>query len=92
MIAAKQPCLCCALFLFCETPKHSLLKVVLQLLTVGAMLLKIQAFLSIQMLQHMMIIISIAKGIPRQLFMRLVALSGLSQVGTTTPIVRQQMS
>jgi hypothetical protein len=43
------------------TNENSLLKEFLQLVTVGFELLKIHEFLSVQMLQHMIIIISIAK-------------------------------
>jgi hypothetical protein len=44
------------------TRRNSLLKVPLQLATEGSELLKIHAFLFDQMLQHMMMIISMAKG------------------------------
>jgi hypothetical protein len=54
------------------------------------MLLKNQEFISFQILQHMIIIMSIAKGRPRLLLIRLVALSGLNQLGIDTPIGIQQ--
>jgi hypothetical protein len=47
-------------------------------------------FLSLHILQHIIIIISIAKGTSKELFIRLVALSDLGQVGTTIPISSQQ--
>jgi hypothetical protein len=58
--------------------------------TVTSELLKIQAFLSFQILQHIIITMSIAKGRPRFLLMCLVALSGLNQLGTITPIDLQE--
>jgi hypothetical protein len=42
------------------------------------------------MLQHIRIITSIANGLFRDILILLVALSGLSQVGTVTPMVLQQ--
>jgi hypothetical protein len=80
----------CLLFALKITKASSLLNVALHIWTDGSSPLKIHEFLSTQMLQHIMIMISIAKGIPRVHLIRRVALSGLNQVGTTTPISCQQ--
>jgi hypothetical protein len=52
--------------------------------------LKIQPLHSDQILQHIIIISSIAKGMFRDLLILFVALSGFSQVGIATPIAFQQ--
>jgi hypothetical protein len=49
-------------------------------------LLKSQAFLSFQMHHVINTMISIANDTPKDLFICLVVRSGLSHVGTTTPI------
>jgi hypothetical protein len=69
---------------------NSLLKVYLHFSMEGSSLLKTQGFLSFHMDQHMRIMMSIANGTPKALFMCLVTLSGLSHEGTTTPIICQQ--
>jgi hypothetical protein len=76
---------------------NSFLKLSLHLSIDGSLLLKSHAFLSFHMLQHMMMMMvmmmmmtTIAKGTPRALLMYQVALSGLSQVGTETPIYNHQ--
>jgi hypothetical protein len=56
----------------------------------GSSLLKIQEIISFQILQLIKMMISIANGTLRILLMCLVARSGLSHVGTNTPIVFQQ--
>jgi hypothetical protein len=68
------------------TKANSLLKVVMQSTTLGSLFKRIQPFLSDHMLQHIRIITSIANGLFRDLLILLVALSGLSQVGTVTPL------
>jgi hypothetical protein len=72
------------------TKANSFLNMILQCSTDGSSLLKSHPFLSFQMHQHITIIISIAKGTPSSLLMCLVALSGLSHIGTMTPICIQQ--
>jgi hypothetical protein len=64
------------------TKGNPFLKLDLQLGTEGSILLKIHAFLSIQMHQLIVIMISIAKGTLKVLLMCLVTRSGFNQVGT----------
>jgi hypothetical protein len=52
--------------------------------------MKIQAFLSVHILQHIIMMISIANGMFRDLLILLVALSNLNEVGTDIPIALQQ--
>jgi hypothetical protein len=67
-----------------------LYRVTVDLLIVGFIFLKSQPFLTVQMLQHIFIMISIAKRAPRFLLMRLTALYGLNHDGAWTPISLQQ--
>jgi hypothetical protein len=72
------------------TRSISLLEVALQLLAEGSSFLNNQLFLSVQMLQHMMMISSIANGAFNCLLIFLTARCGLSRAGTCTPIRSQQ--
>jgi hypothetical protein len=78
-------------FALCITKVCSFLKTSLQCPTEGSSLPKSEPFLSFQIHHVMIIIISIAKGTPKVLFKCLVARSGLSHPGTTTPICIQQV-
>jgi hypothetical protein len=72
------------------TRSNSLINFSLQLTTLGCESLKSPSFLSIHMHQHMIIIISIAKGTLSNLLICLVALVGFNHMGTLTPICIQQ--
>jgi hypothetical protein len=72
------------------TKRNSLLKVLLQLRIEGSKLLKIYEFLSYQMLQHMTIIISKAKGSPLITLILFIALLGCNHEGMMIPICCQQ--
>jgi hypothetical protein len=72
------------------TRRNSLLKVFLLLGIDGSRLLKIHEFLLDQMLQHMMIIMSMANGRPIIVLILLTALFGYNQVGMLIPIYCQQ--
>jgi hypothetical protein len=78
------------LFDFWITISNSLLNFSLQLITLGCELLKSQSFLSVQMHQHMIVNISIAKGSLSSLLICLVALAGFNHVETLTLICIQQ--
>jgi hypothetical protein len=57
---------------------------------VGSLLLNIQELLSVQIDQHIIMMISIVKATPRDLLILLIALIGGSHEGTLTPICAQQ--
>jgi hypothetical protein len=71
---------------FMDATVNSLLKVALLFCTVGSTLLDTHLFLSIHILQHIKIIISMANGTQSFLLMYLIALSGFNHVGTEMPI------
>jgi hypothetical protein len=65
-------------------------EVLLALVNSGILSIKNTVISSVQMHQHITIIISIANGSLSSLLMCLVALSSFSQVGTLTPTILQQ--
>jgi hypothetical protein len=65
-------------------------EVLLALVNSGILSIKNTVISSVQMHQHITIIISIANGSLSSLLMCLVALSSFSQVGTMTPTILQQ--
>jgi hypothetical protein len=81
--------LCCSLALWI-TNENSCLNLILQLCILGSLLLNSQEFLAVQIDQHIIMMISIAKATPRDLLILLIALIGGSQEGTLTPICAQQ--
>jgi hypothetical protein len=74
----------------CISRANSDLKTTLQCSTLESSSLKIQAFLSFQIHQRIMIIISMVKGKPMWHFIYVVALVALNQDGIITPIEAQQ--
>jgi hypothetical protein len=66
------------------------MNLILQTSTLGSMLLKIQSFLVFQMLQTMMIIISMKNGTPKFLLIRIRIWGTGLEVATEIPIEAQQ--